>query len=187
MGGSLNRKIINFPNLLSLIRIILTPVMVYALFKGHALMALCIFAIAGFTDALDGFWARHFNQFTRIGAYLDPIADKILLISAFCTLFLLEYVPLYLFLAVIFRDAIILMGALIYELVTHKLEIMPTLLSKATTLMQIAYVLIIIGNMLFPLPDLLIFSSLLLTFTLTCTSGIHYMILWTIMGQNNSE
>ncbi|MDX8393232.1 MAG: CDP-alcohol phosphatidyltransferase family protein [Mariprofundales bacterium] len=183
----MNRKIINFPNLLSLIRILLTPIMVYALFKEYALIALCIFAIAGFTDGLDGFWARHFNQYTRIGAYLDPIADKILLISAFCTLFLLEYVPLYLFLAVIFRDAIILMGALIYELVTHKLEITPTLLSKATTLMQIAYVLIVMSNMLLPVPELIIFGGLLLTFTLTCASGIHYMILWTIMGQYNSE
>ena len=97
------------------------PIIVYAILIEHAMAALILLIIAGLTDGLDGYWAKRFNQATKIGAYLDPIADKLMLLGMIIALFIIDQVPLYLFLAVVFRDVIIVGGAIAYELVTHRL------------------------------------------------------------------
>ncbi len=176
----MNRDIINFPNLLTLSRILLTPFLLYMILEEKALLALAIFVVAGFTDMLDGLWAKRFHQQTDIGALLDPIADKLLLVSCMVVLFSIGQIPLYLFLAVIFRDVIIVVGAIAYELVTHKLKMQPSIFSKATTAMQIIYLAVVLLDMATPVPPLLVNASALLTFALTCISGLHYMITWTL-------
>jgi cardiolipin synthase len=173
------RNILNIPNILTLSRIIITPVIVYAILIDEAMMALILMIIAGITDMLDGAIARYFNQRTTVGAYLDPLADKLMLISMFVTLFIIGEVPLFLFLAVIFRDAIIVVGAIAYEMVTHSLKMEPSMVSKATTFMQIIYVVTLLLHMASPLGDIWIQMVIWITFVITCISGLHYMFAWT--------
>jgi cardiolipin synthase len=142
-------------------------------------MALILMVAAGITDMLDGAIARYFNQRTTVGAYLDPLADKLMLISMFVTLFIIGEVPLFLFLAVIFRDAIIVVGAIAYEMVTHSLKMEPSMVSKVTTFMQIVYVVTLLLHMASPLGGIWIGMVVWATFVVTCISGLHYMLVWT--------
>jgi len=173
------QNILNIPNILTLARIIVTPVIVYAIVTGEAVMALVLMIAAGITDMLDGAIARYFNLRTTVGAYLDPLADKLMLISMFVTLFIIGQVPLFLFLAVVFRDLIIVLGCIAYEMVTHSLKMEPSLVSKATTFMQILYVVTLLLHMAYPISEQWISGVLWLTFIVTCISGLHYMIVWT--------
>jgi len=173
------RSILNIPNILTLARIIVTPVIVYAILSGEAVMALVLMVAAGITDMLDGAIARYFDQRTTVGAYLDPLADKLMLISMFVTLFIIGKVPLFLFLAVVFRDAIIVLGAMAYEMVTHSLKMEPSMISKVTTFMQIVYVVTMLLHMAHPLGGQWIQGVVWTTFVVTCISGLHYMLVWT--------
>ncbi|HXH64000.1 MAG TPA: CDP-alcohol phosphatidyltransferase family protein [Mariprofundaceae bacterium] len=177
---SLRGNILSVPNALSLLRIVLTPVIAYAIIENHLGLALGMMVVAGLTDMLDGAIARYFDQRTLVGAYLDPLADKLMLISAIVALFITGKLPLFLFLAVIFRDVIIVIGAILYEVVTHKLEMQPTFTSKATTLFQILLVIVVLLGPLVSLPGWLEPAAVWLTFGLTCVSGVQYMLLWTI-------
>ncbi|MES0370940.1 MAG: CDP-alcohol phosphatidyltransferase family protein [Mariprofundaceae bacterium] len=173
------RNILNIPNTLTLGRIVITPVIVYAILSGEAKMALVLMVAAGITDMLDGAIARYFDQRTTVGAYLDPLADKLMLISTFVALFYIGEVPLFLFLAVVFRDAVIVLGAMAYEMATHSLKMEPSMISKVTTFMQIVYVVTLLFHMAYPLADLWIETTVWTTFAVTCLSGLHYMFAWT--------
>jgi len=179
-----NENIINIPNLLTLSRILLTPFVVYAILLEQATLALGLMFVAGISDMLDGVIAKRFNQHTVVGSYMDPIADKLLLISVIVTLFIVDQVPLFLFLAVVFRDVIIVGGAVTYELVTRRLKMEPTFLSKATTTLQIIYVLIIMLNMAVSLPEIVLQIAVWTTFVFTFLSGVHYMVAWTLKAAN---
>ncbi|MDX8404279.1 MAG: CDP-alcohol phosphatidyltransferase family protein [Mariprofundaceae bacterium] len=173
------RNILNIPNILTLARIVLTPVIAYAILSGEAAMALVLMVAAGITDMLDGAIARYFDQRTTVGAYLDPLADKLMLISTFVALFYIGQVPLFLFLAVVFRDALIVLGAMAYEMATHRLKMEPSMISKVTTFMQIVCVVTLLLHMAYPLVALWIQTTVWITFTVTCISGLHYMFAWT--------
>jgi len=172
-------RILNIPNLLTLGRIIITPFIIYAIIEHQAVLALTLMAVAGVTDMLDGAIARYFNQRSTVGAFLDPMADKLLLISTIVTLYAIEQLPLFLFLAVIFRDVIIVLGAIAYEMVTHKLKMQPSIASKITTFLQITLVLMVLSDMAWQFPGVEILQiSMWLTFAFTCISGIQYMVVW---------
>ncbi len=173
-------EVINIPNLLTLGRILLTPVIVYFILVGHPLEALVFMAVAGLTDMLDGAIAKHFNMQTKVGAYLDPVADKLMLVSTIVCLFYMNEVPLFVFLAVVFRDAIIIGGAALYELVTRRLSMEPTFLSKITTTVQIFYVLLAILHMGYGFSGEIMLATNWITFAITVTSGLQYMVLWTL-------
>lgn len=173
------RNIVNIPNMLTLARIVVTPVIVYTILSGEAVMALVLMVAAGITDMLDGAIARYFDQRTTVGAYLDPLADKLMLISTFVALFYIGQVPLFLFLAVVFRDAIIVLGAMAYEMATHRLKMEPSMISKVTTFMQIVYVVTLLLHMAYPLDVFWIEMAVWATFVVTCASGLHYMFAWT--------
>lgn len=178
--NALGGDILNVPNALSLLRIILTPLIVYAIIDNDQALALGVMMIAGLSDMLDGAIARYFNQRTIVGGYLDPLADKLMLISSIVALFINGKLPLFLFLAVVFRDVVIVIGAILYEVVTHKLEMQPTLSSKATTFFQIALVIVVLLGPLVSLPSWLQPIVIWLTFAFTCISGLQYLLLWTI-------
>jgi len=180
----MSHRILSIPNLLTVVRIILTPVAVYAILSNQPWLALILMMGAGITDMLDGAIARYFNQRTTVGAYLDPLADKIMLISMFVTLFAVDQVPLYLFLAVVFRDVVIVLGAVAYEMVTHSLTMEPSLISKATTFMQIVYVALTLWYMAAPMHTMGIEVVTWLTFAVTCASGVHYLVVWTRKAAN---
>jgi cardiolipin synthase (CMP-forming) len=137
-------------------------------------------AVAGLTDMLDGAIAKHFDMQTTVGAYLDPLADKLMLVSTIVCLFYVNEVPLFVFLAVVFRDAIIIGGAALYELVTRHLRMEPTFLSKTTTTVQIIYVLLALLHMGFGFPEALMRLAEWITFVVTAGSGVQYMVLWTL-------
>jgi len=173
------QHLLNVPNVLTLARIIMTPVIVYMVLTEQAWLALALMVVAGITDMLDGAIARYFNLRTTVGAYLDPLADKIMLISLFVTLFIVEQVPLFVFLAIIFRDLIIVLGAITYEIVTHRLTMQPSFVSKTTTFTQIVYAVLLLLNMAMVIPAMLLQITMWLTFLLTCASGLHYLVSWT--------
>ncbi len=127
----------NIPNLLSLLRIVLVPVIVILLIQASFLKALIVFVLAGITDGLDGFLARVLHQKTVLGAYLDPLADKALIISSFVTLSILGVIPSWLSVIVISRDCIILVGIFILFVMDVSFVIRPTFLSKITTAFQL--------------------------------------------------
>jgi cardiolipin synthase (CMP-forming) len=127
----------NIPNFLSLLRIILVPVIVIFLIQGLYGKALIIFVCAGLTDALDGTLARLLNSQTVLGAYLDPIADKLLLTASFVTLSILGIIPSWLTVMVISRDFIILLGIAILSLMGIPYKIKPAFVGKITTALQI--------------------------------------------------
>lgn len=127
----------NIPNFLSLLRIILVPVIVIFLIQGSYSKALITFTLAGLTDAFDGTLARLLNRQTKLGAYLDPIADKVLLTASYVTLSILGIIPSWLTVLVISRDFIILLGIAILSLMSVSYEVKPALVGKVTTALQL--------------------------------------------------
>jgi cardiolipin synthase (CMP-forming) len=168
---------ISIPNILTLARILLTPLFVILLLKHMLWQALLVFAFAGISDALDGFIARYFNQRTVLGAYLDPVADKLLLISAFVCLAVLGLLPSWLTVIVITRDVIIVLGIAILALTEKKYEVKPSIISKFTTAAQLFTVFL---TLLHPyLAGIAAVRVVLywLTAVLTTLSGLHYIYL----------
>lgn len=135
----------NIPNFLSLMRIFLVPVLVIFLIQGSFLNAFIVFIVAGITDALDGFLARILNQKTVLGAYLDPLADKALLISTFVTLSILGIIPAWLTVIVVSRDFVILLGVSVLFFMSVSFEVRPTFVSKVTTVLQLLTVFLALG------------------------------------------
>ena len=131
----------NLPNILTLLRVLLTPVFVILIINKYFGWALFTFAMAGITDGLDGLIARLTHQRTELGAYLDPIADKLLTFAAFISLAIIEMIPSWLVVIVITRDIIILVGLLVMFLTNHHPKINPSFLSKMTTTFQIITIL----------------------------------------------
>ena len=169
----------NIPNLLTLFRIVLVPIFVILLIYGQTFYAFLAFMIAGVTDALDGFIARVFNQKTDLGAYLDPIADKLLLVTSYIVLAIIGIIPPWLAVLVISRDIFILIGVAILFLNHKSFEIQPTLLGKVSTFFQLATVVIAlsVAQPLLGLQPFLI-GSIYLAAALTLLSGFHYTFLW---------
>ena len=128
----------NIPNFLSLLRIILVPVFVIFLIQEQYSRALITFVVAGLTDALDGTLARLLKCQTTLGAYLDPIADKLLLVTSFVTLAIYGLIPGWIAVIVISRDFIILLGIAILTLMSVTYEIKPAIVGKLTTVLQVA-------------------------------------------------
>lgn len=127
----------NIPNFLTLLRIILVPAIVIFLIQDEYLKALIVFVIAGLTDALDGALARLLNKQTELGAFLDPLADKVLLSTCFIALSIFGLIPSWLTVIVISRDVIILMGVMSLSMMSIDYEIKPVFVSKVTTALQI--------------------------------------------------
>ena len=132
------------PNLLSMLRLFLVPFLVISILDHHSALALLLFLLCGLTDALDGRLARHLGQSTRLGQYLDPIADKLLLSTLFLTVHHMGLVPRYVTVLVFARDlGILLISTLLY--VTHTLrDFRPSLLGKLNTVVQIVTMFLIL-------------------------------------------
>lgn len=169
----------NLPNSLTLIRVLLIPFFVIFIINKYFNLALITFAIAGITDGIDGLIARWTHQRTELGAYLDPIADKLLLIASFITLAIIEMVPSWLAVIVITRDVIILLGFLVMILTNYHPQINPSLLSKLTTVLQICTVLIVLMKDSSPLFKQVSWGIIYGTACFTILSGIQYIYIGT--------
>jgi len=143
-------RLINIANGLTAARVLLVPYFAFLLISGRGKAALLIFAVCGATDALDGLLARWLRQRTLVGALLDPIADKLLMATAFIVLSYVHIVPLRLAIMVISRDIFILVGSILYLLLLDTSDIRPTVLSKANTAIQILTVIYFLAIAAFP-------------------------------------
>ena len=129
---------LNLPNLLSLTRIILIIPFILLLIHQRYEWAIGVFIAAAATDGIDGALARLLHQRTVLGSYLDPAADKILMTASFIALSVLQFLPVWLTVLVILRDVIIVLGLIVLRVMSHPLEIRPSIASKLTTIFQLA-------------------------------------------------
>jgi len=159
------------------------PVLILFLMERNYGVAALLFLVAGITDALDGWFAKRFDCVTRLGTILDPIADKMLIITAYIVLALLGDIPLWLVLIVGFRDLGIVGGYLILQTFHDEMPPQPSLLSKLNTLAQITFVLIVMINKLGWVPLSSVVDVLLWVVAITTlVSGAHYIYRWFIHG-----
>ena len=128
----------NLPNYITLVRIVLIPFFINSMIYGYYRLALAIFVAACLTDALDGLIARVTNSITELGALLDPIADKLLILSAFVTLVLLGMLPVWLVIIVVSRDVILVLGSLVIYFLGHEVKARPSFIGKSTTVVATA-------------------------------------------------
>lgn len=170
------------PNLITLARIALAPAFVLLLNDGDYLVALIVFAVAGLSDGLDGFIAKRFHYQSRLGAILDPAADKILLVSAYVMLTVLDHLPFWLVIVVVFRDLLIVGGYVVYTSMYGPVQMHPSWISKINTFMQIALVVVVLlqqaAGLAYPGAVQLLGYVVLLT---TVASGGHYLWTWGVM------
>jgi len=176
------------PNLITTIRIILAPVFVIYLINDQFLPALIVFLLCALSDGLDGMLARLMNQRSKLGSFLDPLADKLLLVAAFVTLSIRGYLPAWLTVLVFTRDTIILLGVVVLFLNRMEFTIKPTSVSKMTTWLQFITILAVLSQTYAPSFAKLYPYIFYLTALLTISSGLHYMHYWfKIMGQGSTE
>lgn len=169
----------DIPNLITVFRFLLVPPVVLLLLERRFGLALLLFGVAGFSDAVDGYLAKRYAWSSRIGALLDPLADKLLLVSSFITLGWLQLLPLWLVGAVILRDLVIVSGALVYHFRIERLEAAPTLVSKLNTLAQILLVIaIMFSQAVHELPFLWMDALLYSVLVTTLWSGMDYVWRW---------
>lgn len=163
------------PNLLTLIRIFLTPYLIWLLLDNRIKHALVVFFVAGITDGLDGFIARMFQQKSKLGAYLDPLADKLLLVSCFVLLGHLGRIPSWLVIIAVSRDAVILLGLMTLCFFQVHVDIRPTAVSKMTTLFQLFTIFLVLATSVVSLPAWGFSILFVVTGALSVVSGVHYM------------
>ena len=166
------------PNQLTLLRMIFVPFIIIHLVSGHYAWALTLFVLAGFSDGLDGLLARTLKQQTVLGQYLDPIADKLLLGTAFVVLSFRDALPWWLTILVLSRDVAIIMTALLISLVVGYRPFRPTVLGKVSTVCQVATVFAAVSYQVhFPfIGELLVEGFTYVVAATTVASGVHYLL-----------
>jgi cardiolipin synthase len=167
------------PNLLTALRIVLMPFVAWHLWQGEVEAAFWLFAAAALTDLLDGNLARLLNQRTVLGAWLDPIADKLMLLTTLAMLCLTELLPLWLLWTVLIRDGVILAGAEAYRRLTGGLDVRPTLSGKLATAMEFILLSFTLADLALHLGlDPWIPPLAQATAALVALSGLRYVWLW---------
>lgn len=171
---------LSIPNLITLARILLVPIVVWAIATPGAMwIAFLLFLAAGVSDAVDGFLAKHFGMTTVLGAYLDPLADKALIVSIYLTLGINNLIPRWLVIMVVSRDILIVGGIMLAWVVGSPLKIKPLLVSKLNTVAQIVFACVVLGELGFnyDLPTLtLILMGLVAVLTLLSVAA--YVAEW---------
>jgi len=166
---------ISIPNILTVSRILLIPLFVIFMLRDMTHLALMVFTYAAISDGLDGLLARYFNQRTVLGAYLDPLADKLLLISAFVLLATLKMIPVWLTVLVISRDVLIMLGFAIFAVIDVRVEAKPTIISKWNTVSQLLTVFLVLMEPTFSGAILVKRTLFWITGALTTLTGFHYV------------
>ncbi|TCJ16281.1 CDP-alcohol phosphatidyltransferase family protein [Parasulfuritortus cantonensis] len=174
----MNRANLTVPNLLTASRLALVPFVVWYLAQDRLDVAFWLFAAAALTDLLDGNLARLLNQRSVLGAWLDPIADKAMLLSTLMMLVWLEILPLWLGALVALRDVIVLLGAAAFRQLTGGLEVAPTWWGKAATAAEFVLVALALADLALGWGLTFLGYLTLLTGTLVSVSGLHYVWVW---------
>lgn len=170
----------HLPNLITVLRMLLVVPLCRLIDDGRYDLALIVAAVAGFSDALDGFLAKRFGWQSWIGGMLDPIADKLLMTAAFIWLALAGELPVWLAAVVIGRDVVIVLGAIAYHAMIGRFDAAPSWLSKLTTVIQIAFVLILLLRLSHwvAVPLRVHNPLIVVTAAFTVASGLHYLVVW---------
>ena len=137
---------LSIPNLITLARILLVPVVVWTIVTGQIRLAFLLFLAAGISDAVDGFLAKRFGMKTELGAYLDPLADKVLIVSIYVALGITNVIPAWIVILVVSRDFMIVGAILLSWLIDRPVKIKPHMVSKANTAVQIIYACLVLGS-----------------------------------------
>lgn len=163
------------PNLITAFRIIMVPVFVIYLINDRLNAALVVFLVCMISDGIDGMVARLFNQKSRLGAYLDPLADKTLLVTAFVLLGVKGYLPSWFTVTAIARDVMILLGVVVIHLNRLEIKIRPSAVSKINTCFQFITLSMVLLKGYVLLPSAVYDVLYYITAALTISSGLHYM------------
>ncbi|HTY70744.1 MAG TPA: CDP-alcohol phosphatidyltransferase family protein [Alphaproteobacteria bacterium] len=171
---------ISLPNFLSFARLLSVPVIVWLLIDRALAAAFWLFVAAGITDALDGFLAKRFNSRTELGSYLDPLADKALLVGVYVTLGWTRDLPVWLVILVVFRDFTIVGGALLEQTITQSFKSQPMMLSKVNTALQIALAALALARLGLGFDDFGVTAALVYAVAATtAASGLAYLVHFT--------
>ena len=166
------------PNLITTARIFFVPCLIWLLFHQQYERSLILVLLMGLSDALDGFLARCYGWKTTLGAYLDPIADKLMLLSAFIAFAVLGWVPWWLSAIVIARDVVLLIGAVYYHWVTRQLSMEPLPISKINTFAQIILAVSLIFSQVGNLHPQMLNALMAIVMCTTLASGYQYVTEW---------
>ncbi|BBA34115.1 CDP-alcohol phosphatidyltransferase family protein [Methylocaldum marinum] len=169
----------HIPNIISFCRILLVYPVITSMLEKRFDWALSLFVIAGVSDAIDGFLAKHFQWQSRLGSYIDPLADKLLLVSSYIALSFMGLIPFWLMATVVLRDLVIFTGAILYYFLLRPFDGQPLLISKVNTLLQLFLVFIVLLHHGFvPLPAGIITGVTAAVFVTTMLSGAMYIYVW---------
>ncbi len=173
----------HIPNLICLLRMVLVWPIVAAMHRGDSVLAVSLFTVAAVSDGLDGFLAKRFHWTSQLGKFLDPLADKLLLVAAFITATWVGLVPVWLAAAAIARDVMIGFGAIIFTVWFGALHGRPTLVSKINTLLQLSTLVgALLGQAIAWPPPELIKALAVLAFVTTVASGADYLLRFIVRG-----
>lgn len=167
------------PNAISLMRIALVVPILMFILDGSFGWALALFWLAGFSDGVDGYLAKRFNWHTRLGALLDPVADKLLVAGMFITLAFTHDIPVWLAAVVISRDVVIVVGAIAYDFLIEPVRGEPTSISKINTVLELLFLLFVLSRAGYDWPDQITITVLGAAILVTVViSGVDYVWSW---------
>lgn len=167
------------PNYISIMRLLLVPFVIWAMLTGEPVLAFLGFVIAGVSDGIDGWIARRFDMRSELGAYLDPAADKLLLVSIFFMLGYQGVLPVWLVAIIIFRDALIVSGVIMSSVMGNPVAMQPLLVSKANTVAQIVLASLMLAKGAFAFEWLRVDGAMIaVTAALTIASMAAYLVTW---------
>ena len=170
---------LSIPNLITLGRILLVPVVVWAIISGEMGFAFLLFLAAGISDAVDGFLAKRFRMASELGAYLDPLADKALIVSIYVSLGIAGTLPIFLVILVVSRDIMIISAFMLSWLVGKPMPVRPLLVSKANTVAQIVLATLVLAEQAFGFDAMLVAElTMALVAILTLLSIAFYLAEW---------
>jgi cardiolipin synthase (CMP-forming) len=181
LGGAATKgpRQVTIPNLISIGRLFLVPLAIWLIVSHEPVTAFWIFILAGVSDAVDGFIARQLNMRSTLGAYLDPLADKALLVSIYVTFAVLKEIPAWVTILVVSRDVLIIGAVLLAGMLGHPVEMRPHILSKLNTVAQIVLAGLVLGDLAFT-PDLSTLRQIMVVAVgiLTIGSAFLYAVDW---------
>ncbi len=189
----INKRFLTIPNFLSLIRLVLVPLFIISILSNSFTVGLIIFSVAGITDFVDGYLARRMKQETPMGKFLDPMADKILLTSAYLMLAIPSlaihfHIPVWISVLVVTRDFLIVSLSLVIYIAGYKVNFTPTFLSKINTAFQITSIIVVLLANSLPSYEIISHLAVILLYTTaltTLSSGLHYLtFLFRLESQN---
>jgi cardiolipin synthase len=178
---------LSIPNLITLGRIFMVPIVVWAIASGRMQLAFLLFLAAAISDGVDGFLAKRFGMKTELGAYLDPLADKILIVSIYVTLGVTQVIPLWIVILVVSRDFMIIGAIILSWLVDMPVAIKPHTISKLNTAAQIVYACLVLASNGYQFSgEPLLTLVMALVAILTSLSVVFYLAQW-VRHMNSAE